>query len=368
MTQPQPHTGEIAGLNGIRAIAVAVVFVSHLPIGVTWLEDQSWFGQFQRAGFLGVNMFFVLSGFLITYKLLETRHPDGRLALRRFYVSRSARIFPAVIVFLVIHFIYAAFFDYPPFGRFRDEVIMVVSTIFQFANYAILDNTDLLEENGALWSLSVEGHFYLLWPFVVFVLFRLIKTISVSVALLVALVPALYLWLAWIFQNNGYLSAYLRTDARIVSLVVGAMGAVLWLKTDYLSPAFVRIFALPSLAAMVIIHSIADGWEPFIWDGGMAMFDLATLIVIVALAMGVFPITAALTHPSMEWIGKISYGLYIWQIPVLTLLNRHAPTWNHAVVALLAVLFTIACGSASYYLIEQPVRRSQYVARLSGSL
>ena len=356
----------IAGLDGIRALAVVVVFISHFSIAVTWLDEQSWYGQFRRAGFLGVNIFFVLSGFLITYKLLETRRSDGHLALRRFYISRTARILPAVVVFLCIHAIYAVMWDYPPFGRARDEVIMIVATLFQFANYAILENTELLEENGALWSLSVEAHFYIIWPFVILVLFRLIKKITVAIALLIALVPVLYMWLAFIFQNNGYLSAYLRTDARIVSLVVGAAAAALWLKTSYLSPLFVRMLAIPSLVLMAVIHSIADGWEPFIWDGGMALFDIATAIVILSFAMGVFPVPAPFTHNSVEWIGKISYGLYIWQIPVLTLLHRHGPSWNQFVIATLAVICTILCGAVSYYYVEQPARRSRYVARLAG--
>ena len=365
-TSTQRTTVTIAGLDGIRAIAVVVVFLSHLPIAITWLDTQTWFTQFRTAGFLGVNMFFVLSGFLITYKLLSTRHDDGRLALRRFYVSRTARILPAVIVFLVVHFVYAVFFDFPPFGRISDEFIMVAATIFQFANYAVLSNTDLLEENGALWSLSVEGHFYIVWPFIVFLLFRVIKKISVAVALLTAMVPLLYMWLAWIFQHHGYLSAYLRTDARIVSLVVGALGAVLWMKTTYLSPMFLRMLALPAVLVMVVIHSIADGWEPFIWDGGMALFDVSTMIVVLALAHGVFPALALLTHASMQWIGKISYGLYIWQIPVLTLLNRHASEWSQIVLFIAAVVATLILGALSFYLVEQPFRKSRLVRTLRG--
>ena len=126
------------------------------------------------------------------------------------------------------------------------------------------------------------------------------------------------------------------------------------------------MLALPSLALMAIIHSIADGWEPFIWDGGMALFDIATVIVILSLAMGVFPVTALFTHDGMAWIGKISYGLYIWQIPVLTLLHRHAPTWNTLVVTTLGVICTILCGALSYYYIEQPIRRSRFVSQLAG--
>ena len=367
-TTSTQRDGTIAGLDGIRAIAVVVVFLSHLPIAITWLETQSWFHQFRIAGFLGVNMFFVLSGFLITYKLLTTRHPNGRLALRRFYVSRTARIMPAVIVFLVVHFVYAVFFDFPPFGRISDEFIMVAATVFQFANYAVLSNTDLLEENGALWSLSVEGHFYIVWPFIVFLLFRVIKKISVAVAVLTAMVPLLYMWLAWIFHNNGYLSAYLRTDARIVSLVVGALGAVLWLKTTYLSPVFLRMLALPAVLVMVVIHSIADGWDPFVWDGGMALFDVSTMIVVVALAHGVFPLVGVLTLPSLSWIGKVSYGLYIWQIPVLTVLNRHASHWPQIVLFVAAVVATLILGAMSYYLVEQPLRRSRVVTRLAATV
>jgi peptidoglycan/LPS O-acetylase OafA/YrhL len=367
-TTSTQRDGTIAGLDGIRAIAVVVVFLSHLPIAITWLETQSWFHQFRIAGFLGVNMFFVLSGFLITYKLLTTRHPNGRLALRRFYVSRTARIMPAVIVFLVVHFVYAVFFDFPPFGRISDEFIMVAATVFQFANYAVLSNTDLLEENGALWSLSVEGHFYIVWPFIVFLLFRVIKKISVAVAVLTAMVPLLYMWLAWIFHNNGYLSAYLRTDARIVSLVVGALGAVLWLKTTYLSPVFLRMLALPAVLVMVVIHSIADGWDPFVWDGGMALFDISTMIVVVALAHGVFPLVGVLTLPSLSWIGKVSYGLYIWQIPVLTVLNRHASHWPQIVLFVAAVVATLILGAMSYYLVEQPLRRSRVVTRLAATV
>ena len=366
-TTSTQRDGTIAGLDGIRAIAVVVVFLSHLPIAITWLETQSWFHQFRIAGFLGVNMFFVLSGFLITYKLLTTRHPNGRLALRRFYVSRTARIMPAVIVFLVVHFVYAVLFDFPPFGRISDEFIMVAATVFQFANYAVLSNTDLLEENGALWSLSVEGHFYIVWPFIVFLLFRVIKKISVAVAVLTAMVPLLYTWLAWIFHNNGYLSAYLRTDARIVSLVVGALGAVLWLKTTYLSPVFLRMLALPAVLVMIVIHSIADGWEPFIWDGGMALFDISTMIVVVALAHGVFPLVGVLTLPSLSWIGKVSYGLYIWQIPVLTVLNRHASHWNPFIIFFIAIGATLGLGSLSYYAVEKPFRESHLVRKLGAS-
>jgi peptidoglycan/LPS O-acetylase OafA/YrhL len=360
------HDTTIVGLDGIRAVAVAVVFLSHLPIAITWLDDQSWFNQFRIAGFLGVNIFFVLSGFLITYKLLTTRHSDGRLALRHFYVSRAARIMPAVVVFLIVHFIYAIAFDFPPFGRISEEFLMVGATVFQFANYAILSNTDLLEENGALWSLSVEGHFYIVWPFIIYLLFRVVKKISISVAVVTALVPLLYAWLAWIFHHNGYLSAYLRTDARIVSLVVGALGAVLWLKTNYLSQLTLRILSLPAVLAMIVIHSIADGWKPFVWDGGMALFDISTMIVVLALAHGVFPAASILTQSSIAWIGKISYGLYIWQIPVLTILHRHASEWNQILLCVVAVTATVTFGALSYYLVEQPVRRSSFIQRWSA--
>lgn len=356
----------IAGLDGVRALAVVVVFLSHLPIAITWLDGQSWFTQFRTAGFLGVNIFFVLSGFLITHRLLETRRPDGRFAVRRFTVTRFARIMPAVTVFLVVHAVYAVLWDYPPFGRARDEVIMVVSTIFQFANYAILSNTELLEENGALWSLSVEGHFYIVWPAVMWLLFRVMRGGRMAVGVLLAMVPLLYGWTAWIFADRGYLSAYLRTDARIASLVVGAAAALVWSRTPWLSPIFLRMLSVPALVTMVAIHSVADGWEPFIWDGGMALFDVSTAVVILAMASGCFPLVGLFTLRGVEWVGRISYGLYIWQIPVLTLLGRHAGTWNQAVMLVVAVGATVVLGALSFHLVEEPVRRSGWVRRLGG--
>jgi peptidoglycan/LPS O-acetylase OafA/YrhL len=98
----------------------------------------------------------------------------------------------------------------------------------------------------------------------------------------------------------------------------------------------------------------------------MALFDVATMIVVLALAHGVFPALALLTHASMQWVGKISYGLYIWQIPVLTLLNRHASEWNQIIICVLAVGITIGLGAVSYYAVEQPFRRSQLVRKLSA--
>jgi peptidoglycan/LPS O-acetylase OafA/YrhL len=140
------------------------------------------------------------------------------------------------------------------------------------------------------------------------------------------------------------------------------------MKTTYLSPIFLRMLALPAVLVMIVIHSIADGWEPFIWDGGMALFDVSTMIVVLALAHGVFPALALLTHASMQWIGKISYGLYIWQIPVLTLLDRHASQWPQIFLFIGAVAATLILGAMSYYLVEQPLRRSTLVARLAGTI
>jgi peptidoglycan/LPS O-acetylase OafA/YrhL len=351
----------IRGLDGLRAIAVTLVFLSHLTIALQALDRQEWFRAFPRAGFLGVNMFFVLSGFLIMYRLLGSTNADGSLRIKQFYISRTTRILPAVFVFLVVHFIYAIIFDFPPYGRVGDEVIMFFSTIFQFANYAILSNRELLDDNGALWSLSVEGHFYIVWPLVTYALFRLIKRSAVSVGLLTFLVLALYLWQEQVFINEGYFSVYLRTDSRIASITMGALGAAVFMKTTWISPLFLRILSLPAIATMVYIYAHANGWNKSTWSGGMALFDLCMLIVVLALATKTFPATEVLTTAPMEWLGKISYGLYIWQIPVLTLLHRHGDSlgdWNQFFLAIIA---TIALGAASFYLAEQPSR--QYVRK-----
>lgn len=360
------HETRFRGFDGFRAVAVTVVLLSHLPIAVGTLDRADWYDLFPNAGFLGVNMFFVLSGFLIAHRLLATTRDDGSLRWRHFWVSRSARIFPALLAFLAAHLVYALALGFPPDGNVGDEVLMIVSSIFQFANYAILADIDNLFDNGALWSLSVEGHFYVIAPFVVWLVARRRASVPTGLAILALSVVLLSWHRRSVFDELGSFSTYLRTDTRIESILIGAVGGIAFMRTKIFNPYVLTALTVPAVLGMVAIYSQATQQSALIWHWGMTVFDLCTLIVVAGLASGSSPLAVALEHRSLVWLGGVSYAVYIWQVPVLQILYRHAESWNDIVTlgTALAVMAVVAVASKRF--VEDPVRRSAFVSRLAG--
>lgn len=356
----------ISGLDGLRALAVTVVFLSHLPIALHSLGNPGWYEVFPNAGFLGVNLFFVMSGFLITHRLLVTSRDGERPSFRRFWVHRAARILPAVSVFLVVHAAYAVFAGFPPYGSVGDEVLMIVSTLLQFPHYAILADIDNLSDNGALWSLGVEGQFYLAWPLVTWFLLRRVRRGEWIVMLLVLLVVALSRHRANVYDALGSFDTYLRTDTRIESLIIGSAGAFAWMRTDLVSKRLMGALALPALAGMIVIFLNATQGSDFVWHWGMSLFDVCALVVVMGLAMGTSPLSGVLEWRPVAWVGMVSYGLYIWQVPTLHILLRHADSLGDPTQGVVAVVSTFVLATMSWYLLEKPIRSSAWVARLAG--
>lgn len=360
------HDTRFRGFDGFRAVSVTIVLLSHLPIALSSLGRADWYDVFPNAGFLGVNMFFVLSGFLIAHRLLATTRADGSLRWRRFWVSRSARIFPALIAFLVIHFVYAVALGFPPDGNVADEVLMVVSSIFQFANYAILADIDNLFDNGALWSLSVEGHSYVLAPFLVWLVARRKPSVVPGLVILVVVVALLSWHRREVFSELGSFSTYLRTDTRIESILIGAVGGIAFARTNIFNPHVLAALTFPAVLGMIAIYTQATQQSEFIWNWAMTAFDLCALVVIAGLAAGSSPLAAPLEWRPLAWLGGVSYAVYIWQVPVLQVLLRHADTWPDVVKGSLAMTAIVVISVASQRYVENPVRRSALVQSLTG--
>ncbi|MGA0863067.1 MAG: acyltransferase family protein [Ilumatobacteraceae bacterium] len=360
------HGTRFRGFDGFRAVSVTIVLLSHLPIALASLGRADWYEVFPNAGFLGVNMFFVLSGFLIAHRLLATARDDGSLRWRRFWVSRSARILPALVAFLAVHVVYATATGFPPDGNVGDEVLMVVSSIFQFANYAILADIDNLFDNGALWSLSVEGHFYVLAPFLVWLVARRRSAVPPGLVILCVAVALLSWHRREVFGDLGSFSTYLRTDTRIESILIGAIGGMAFARTNIFNPRVLTALTFPAVVAMAAIYAQATQQSEFIWNWAMTLFDLCTLVVIAGLAAGSSPLTAALEWTPLAWLGGISYAVYIWQVPVLQLLLRHADQWPDIVKGACALSLIAVISAASQRYVEDPVRRSAIVSRLAG--
>ena len=357
----------INGLDGLRAFAVMLVFTSHMFIAVPILIGQTWYRVFTRGGYLGVNGFFVLSGFLITYRLLGTAHHDGRFRWRQFYVHRAVRLFPAMFFVLAAHFVYAMIFDFPPLGVVADEWTMVRSTIFQYANWTIYKHPLLLIDNVSLWSLSIEGQFYILWPAIAYVIFQKTKKPIFGLLILATGIILLVFHRAFVYNDLGWYAAYLRSDTRFESLLIGAFGGFLWLKTNYIKAQFVRVMSIPATICVIltVCYSRADG--SFIWKGGMTLFDASILVVILALAADVYPAAKLLSAPPTEWVGRISYGLYLWQIPVFRIIDRHGSTLSSGLRFAIAIVAVFSISIFSWYALERPVMKSRWAKQLAGN-
>jgi peptidoglycan/LPS O-acetylase OafA/YrhL len=365
MTQP---SSRIEGLDGLRAVAVMTVLVSHIFIAAPGVLQYSFFRTFARGGFLGVNIFFVMSGFLITSRLLQDKETGGQINLRKFYAHRALRIFPAVTVFLAAHYFYAVKNDFPLSGTAANEFAMTKATFLQYANYAVYKNpmTQFID-NVSLWSLSIEGQFYIAVPIVVFVLFRKNRSNYLPVGIIVLSIGILAIQRGIVYNDLGWFATYIRTDTRIESLIIGMLGAVLMMKTNVVKPTFLRYASFPAVIVVVVIvlYGRADG--SFMWFGGMTLFDVACLVIVLALAHQAFFASRILCWKPIAWVGVISYGLYIWQIPVFRIIQRHGEKLSNIERLVLAMSATFLLSALSWYLIERPAMRSQWGQRLAGT-
>lgn len=357
----------ILGFDGIRALAVSLVFVSHLWLAVPELMSHSYYKVFTKGGFLGVNVFFVLSGFLITFRLASTTLSGVRGILRGYYASRFMRILPLALLFLVLHYGYVHVFEYPPEAGASEELTGIISTIFQYSNYAILDNPSVLRDNVAIWSLSIEGQFYATAPLLVIPIAIAARKSRWSVAALCAVFIALTVHAARVYDTSGWFDVYLRTDTRISSLLLGVFGAFVWLNFNNAVPRLLSVLSVLALVVQGLVVSKARADGSFIWNGGMALFDVASLVLVLSLAYRCCPIVRVLELKPLKWLGEISYGLYLWQLPVVWTVNRHAMTLDWRLRLLLVPLVIVSLSVLSLRYFERPLIKGAFARRLRGS-
>src|SRR5690606_15484100 len=225
---PEPRTlGHVPALDSLRALAVTLVLATHLwavfPFGPF---DARW----TRSGFLGVDLFFVLSGFLITALLLQEQRGKGAIGFGRFYLRRALRLMPAMALFFAVYLTYSHFNDWPPFGRRDFAFDSLEATVLYYMNWRVLWNPLGAADLTAIWSLSIEEQFYLVWPLLLtaFVGWRT-RWDRVTIILGGAAV-AVTLWRAVVFTRWGWEAAYLRTDTRIDGLLIGALAGSLFVR------------------------------------------------------------------------------------------------------------------------------------------
>lgn len=325
-------TRYIPTLDGWRAIAIIAVMASHVWPRVPVVGS----------GWLGVDLFFAISGFLITVRMLDEMRVDGRLSLTGFYLRRTVRIFPAYVTYLVC---LAALTSWAGVPASRAEIGW--SAIF-LRNYAILPDGAYTNH---FWSLAVEEHFYLLWPLLVVMLRP--RTLLVVTPLLAT---AVHVWrgldahwalLPDVIPNLG---TQLRTDTRIDAILWGCFAGLLRdRRVLTVAPGWATWGVLAGIITAVALAA------PMLMLWMALLFPCLVLSTVLAPAS---PLSRALEWPPLRWIGRLSYSLYIWQ----TLFLQHATTPDPAWLRALkdgpwALACVFACACVSHYLIETPARR-----------
>jgi peptidoglycan/LPS O-acetylase OafA/YrhL len=340
---PPPRFAYQPALDGLRALAVIAVMVFH----------QRHLG----GGFLGVDVFFVLSGFLITSLLLVDHAKTGKVVSLGFWRRRIRRLFPAILVLLVLVSIYAA-----TVTKSSDLAAIrhgAVATLLYVQNYWLLHHpADFRSPINHTWSLSIEEQFYLVWPVLLAVLVhwtrrtRWLTSVIVALALgSAALMATRYL------STHTTGSSYGSTETRAQELLVGAALAVVLLRRK-LSGRLLEAAGAIALAFLAFMVVNGGHLTPFLYKGGFLLVAIATAVLITAVVTdGNGLLRAALSWKPLVWIGLISYGLYLYHVPLFGFVDAQHLIESEPALVVMRFGLTLIVAIASYFVIERPIRR-----------
>ena len=378
----------LPGLDGMRALAVSAVMVYHA--NSDWLPG----------GFLGVEVFFVISGYLITLLLISEKERTSSIDMRHFWIRRARRLLPALFTLLIALTIWTSLFERDALGKLRGDVIaalLYVSNWYQIwtgAGYTAANDFAPLRH---LWSLAVEEQFYLIWPLVMFALLRggsrkiadisrylVLAAVAITVLMAVlfypgpvgtpAVTPDAY-WTMFGREISKIDALYLSTITRSSGLLLGAAFAMIWrpvalmrgpLRTKGRLLDGVAVLGFLALAAMVWWMYLLDpnGGDPWLFRGGFFLCGIATLMMIAAVTHERASTSRVLSVPVLLWIGTRSYGLYLYHWPIYQLIRNIAGNHLKLHEFVFAIAITCIITELSYRYIETPIRKGTLGASL----
>ncbi|TFC87956.1 acyltransferase family protein [Cryobacterium sp. TMT3-29-2] len=356
------HPKRLAGLDGLRGIAVALVVVFHF------------FPAVLPGGFIGVDVFFVISGFLITGLLIGERDETGRIALGRFWKRRALRLVPPLIPLVLILCTAAWLIGGDVLVGLGWQLVGAITfgynwvSIAGSASYFSATAPELFRN---LWSLAVEEQFYLVWPFALLGLL-LVRNGWLRLALVAALALASAAWMGLLYEAVDPTRVYYGSDTHSFGLFTGAALALLLRRSGFPSGPAPRLAALlgrwrsrlgvAALAGLLVAALTLPDTGMVTYRGGLLLVSLLTAVVIWAAVRGPGFGPALDTGP-LRYLGERSYGIYLWHWPVLVLVQAawpaagvSQPVLTGIGVGMLAGALTLLAAGASYRWLELPVR------------
>ena len=402
----RPKSRYIPALDGLRTLAVVAVVLYHLNL--TWAQG----------GLLGVTIFFVLSGYLITRLLLNEVAKTGRIDLKSFWIRRIRRLVPAVVTVVFVTCALCTIFNHVMLTKMRPDILP--SLLFFNNWWQIAQNVSYFNALGDpsplthFWSLAIEEQFYLIWPPLLFAMvsMHVSKPNTRRVVLGLAAVSALAMTVLYNPAADPS-RVYYGTDTRVFSLLLGAWMAFIpdrdlaparlahrlgldrlvstakrvkldksakgghGEKTDsaaetapaqpsaltrfWSSPASIDVLGILGLVGLAAMVALTNGYTAFQYRGGTLLCSILTLMVIAACVQPQGMVARALSAEPLVWVGKRSYSIYLWHYPLLLLMNPVAnindtPWWQY----ILQVLLVVAVAECSYRFIETPFRKGAF--------
>ena len=363
-----PRLGYIPALDGLRALAVVAVLLYH--------GDVKW----MPGGFLGVDVFFVISGYLITSLLLSDWREHGRVQFGRFYVRRARRLLPALFLMLAVVSIYSLLFLPDTVAELRGSVIASVlyvqnwHLIFHDVSYFVAAGRPSLLRH--VWSLAVEEQFYLLWPLVFsFLLARWgSRRVNILRSILGGALASAVLMAVLYKPYSDPSRIYFGTDTRASTMLIGAALAIIWTpwrltrNTGRRGPLVLDIMAVVGIGGVVWFFLNAGEFEPWMYRGGFLLVALSSAVLV-----------AATVHPASRlapfvfglgvcrWIGVRSYGIYLWHWPVFMVTRPHADVpFTGTPLLAFRIATTFVLATLSYRYVEEPIRHGAIGLRLNA--
>ncbi|EAZ84531.1 acyltransferase family protein [Lysinibacillus sp. FSL M8-0216] len=353
----------IPGLDGIRALAVLAVIAYHF--------NFSW----ARGGFLGVDIFFVLSGYLITSTMLPLKGNQLTVSLKKFWIGRFRRLLPAAYVMIITSFVWAMLFHKELLHTLRGDAL---SSIFYSSNWwFIFHKLSYFDSFGSpsplknLWSLAIEEQFYVIWPLLLMIGLYVVKKQSklAKIVFIGAICSALLM--AILYQPGADPSrVYYGTDTRCFELLIGCWLALIWpmkrLSSQKLSINHMKkLNSISFISFTIFLVSImyVDEFQTFLYRGGMFLFCLNAAVLIACVCHPVSILGRILAWKPLCWIGSRSYGIYLWHYPVMVLGTPIHEIGNPSYwrIALQLVLI-VTIAECSYRFIEMPIRKEGFWA------
>ena len=353
----------LPSIDSLRALAVLAVIIYHVDV------------NYLPGGFLGVDLFFVLSGYLISSLIIKEYRKTGSLNLYNFYIRRARRLLPAVYLMITVGLVVMVLFNEVLLRKSHLDAIF--GYIYSSNWWYIFHKLDYFDSFGAqspfkhLWSLAIEEQFYMIFPLLFLLVNRKKKSKDGTYKLnknflyvvlgliLVSLIAHILL-----FDINNISRIYFGTDTRAFSLLVGVVGAILYpmerlhAKVTPQQNMIYSVVSLVAIATLITVMIYTSEYNTWLYRGGFLLVAILGLIVIISSGKQHTLMSRLLSFKPIVFIGKISYSLYLWHFPVLVLTTPISEIGNPNIIfVILRVILTFILATASYVFVETPIRK-----------